>query len=368
MATAPKKQMKLTDKVTQTVEEVDLSTAEIEAYATIARVKEELGSEEGRVVLRRRDEKGRMAALGSFTVSDFSIDQVIQDFGGGRYDATFWKGSENLGNVSITVDEAIPRRIPKALIKKEEETAVPAVLSAGPYPSNPELAALREIMSRQADLLNQLIVQIATAPKGHDGGGMSTENLIQILSIMKGDGGGGTDKVLDFLKQGIEIGKAAQNAGGDAGYWPVVEKFADPVAAVLKGALERDRAAAAPRLPAPKPAAGGPSVPAGSPTWLLHLQPHLPAILSWARAGKDPNLYAAVIVDNLPQGAQMEVAEAAKAEDFVEKTLTALPMFQPFSVWARQVLTAMKEILLAPDEDDADQPDPNKGDGMEEVG
>lgn len=359
--TTPKRQMKLSDKVAGAIplEDEDLSTSEMETYATIARVQEQLGSEEGRVILRRRDEKGRMAALGTFPAADFSIDQVIQDFGGGRYDATFWKGSENLGSVTITVDEAIPRRIPKALEEKKEETPPTPPLPG--YGMNPELVALREVLSRQSDLVNQLIVQMATREQPER---TSMEDLIRVVTLMKGEGG--ADKVLDFVKQGIEIGKAAQSSGGESGYWPVVEKFADPVAKVLNQALDRDRAAAAPRLPAPAAApalSGGSPVPAGAPSWLAHLQPHLPAILSWARAGKDPNLYAAVIVDNLPPGAQMEVAEAAKDPQFVEKTLGALPMFKPFSVWARQVLEAMKLQLT----EDETQPDPNAGDGMEEV-
>lgn len=362
--TPPKRQMKLSDKVAsaQPLVDEDYSTAEMETYATIARVQEQLGSEEGRVILRRRDEKGRMAALGTFPAADFTIDQVIQDFGGGRYDATFWKGSENLGTVTITVDEAIPRRIPKALEEKEE-TPVPVPGAPVPYGMNPELVALREVMSRQADLVNQLIVQMATREQPER---TSMEDLIRVVTLMKGEGG--ADKVLDFVKQGIEIGKAAQSSGGDAGYWPVVEKFADPVAKVLNQALDREKGAAVPRAlpaPAPVPAPGGGSVPTGAPAWLVHLQPHLPAILSWARAGKDPNLYAAVIVDNLPVGAQMEVAEAAKDPMFVDKTLAVLPMFKAYSVWARQVLEAMKQVLLA--EEEGDQPDSNEGTGMEEV-
>jgi hypothetical protein len=82
----------------------------------------------------------------------------------------------------------------------------------------------------------------------------------------------------------------------------------------------------------------------------VHLQPHLPQILAWAKAGKDPQLYAEVILDNVDLGAQMEIGQAAQDPNFVDKTLAQLPMFAPYSAWATAVLQNIKELTTGPAE------------------
>ena len=342
------------------VEEEDVSTAEIEAYAAIQRVKEQLGSEEGSVFLRRRDERGQMAVLGSFPAVDFSIDQVVKDFGGGRYEATFWKGSENLGSHTFSVDEAIPRRLPKSFVDGEPGAA-PLRSDGAPRPDmgpyiHPELAALREIMSRQADLLNQLIVQIATTPK-EKGDALSVRDIIDLMQA-KGDGGGDKrsfESVADLIREGIELGRkvSGKEEGDPDSYWPFLNKLADPVSRILTHAAAREGMDTGHALPPgrtapPAPSGGAPLPPNASP-WLMHLAPHVPALVAWARSDKDPALYAAVIIDNFPPGGVLEVTEAAKVPGFVENTVAMLPLpLRPYTAWCKQVLTEMQKILTTP--------------------
>lgn len=356
------------------IDELPLSSAEMEAYATIAKVKEELGSEEGRVFIRRRDDKGQMAALGSFPASDFTIDQVIRDFGGGRYDATFWKGPENLGSVQFNVDESIPRRLPKSFLVESDAPSTPTPASPGyPVPPwgvmSPEIVALKEVLSKQAELVNQLIVQMATreqAPREQ----ISIQDIIALMNARGTPTG--AEQLIAAIKDGVELGRSAgEGGGGDKGYWPVLERLAGPVARTLESALERDRGAVRGALPAPAgapgrpaapPSSGVPAMPPGAPTWLVHLAPHVPALIAYARANKDPALYAAVILDNIDPGAQLEIAEAAKDPQFIEKTVAVLPApLKAYSVWCQQVLDEMRKILLAPVEDDTGG---DGGDGM----
>lgn len=352
------------------VEEPELTPSEVEAYGAIARIKEELGAEDGRVFLRRRDDKGRLAALGSLPAIDFSIDQVIQDYGGGRYEATFFKGQENLGSVVFVVDEAIPRKIPKALREKAEELGgdddprLRAGLSLGMV--NPELVALREVMARQTDLLNQLIVQLATGKKDERGITMN-DVLSLITAVSSRSEAAPSDKMADLIKTGIELGQLATGQGDSM--LPIVEKLGVPAIQILQQALNRERAAGGAAVPPPRsghpalpPQTEVPAVPPNSPAWMIQLAPFIPQILSWAKAGKDPALYAAVIVDNLPPGVEFELAQAVKDPEFVGKAVAALPMLKAYPAWTQAVLSEMKTILSDEEPKGDDFPEDGSGD------
>jgi hypothetical protein len=165
---------------------------------------------------------------------------------------------------------------------------------------------------------------------------------------------------------GIEIGKSAE--GGENSYWPVLEKFAGPVSKVLEHALARERGGMppAPDQPAQIPPAATPRPPAAEapvdpnmPAWFAHLKPHLPVLLNWAKMGKDPGLYAEVLLDNIPESGIFEIRAASLDPQFVDKTLAVLPMFRPYSAWATQMLTNIKELLSQPAVEE--QEDENSG-------
>lgn len=384
-------------------QEEELSQSDADAFEEIARIQEELGQEEGRVVLRRRNDKGQMANVGTMAAVDFSIDRVIADYGGGRYEAVFFKGKERLGSTAFLVDETIPRRLPRVLVdggpKEEKTNGASAGAPAGHHLSLEEarIVGLERILDRQADLLNQLVVNMVTRPHGNGGqqqpmpqAGLDVKDVmalaVQIVEAINARMPQVQDKpsiaeMKDLFTAGIEAARAAE--GGDS-YWPVLDKFAGPVARVLDAALQRERsgAVAVPggvlpsravppvnpptaASPATPPANGAPAsaLPPTAPSWVFHVQPYLSQILAWARAGKDPALYAEVILDNLNEAALVELRAAVQDPGFVDKALAVLPMFQPHSAWATQVLTNIRDLVLAPEE-----PEGGDGDGASDGG
>jgi hypothetical protein len=263
--------------------------------------------------------------------------RVRDEHGGGDYIAQFVDTKNRMvGKTPFTID-----------VKQEPPKPEPAVVASGN--GNAGFEGLREILDRQTELLKALAERQAAPVKDPMDVALK---LVEIVTAARGEQAHPFAEMAELFKTGVEIGRGAE--GGNDSYWPVVEKFAPAIAKVLETATARDNAARGqPRLPRPaQPTANAttevPVAPDG-PAWLIHLQPHLPTILSWARAGKDPALYAEVILDNMDPGAEMEVATAAKAPDFVEKTLAALPMFRQYSTWATQVLEEMKLLLLQED-------------------
>lgn len=335
---------------------VYVSAEDVEAFEEWQRIRAEFGDDEGKVVLKRRNVKGQLAMLDVMSVADFSIERVMQDWGGGRYIATAFKNQAKMGQVQFEIDETIPKRTPVKEIAQPQA----AVTVQGQASEDPRIAALERSIQSSNDLIKVMIT--AMVAKQGNGGDNALETGLKIAEMITARTPAAEKPSFSDLKDifiaGIEA-KAAAEGGGEEGYLPVLKAFADPISKVLNAALTRDRGTmAAGSVPVPvrqpSPAAAPPQLPPGL-AWLVHLQPHLPTLLNWAQEGKDPELYAEVILDNISPGGQMEIAQAAQDPEFVSKTLAALPMFTPFSAWATAVLTNMKDLLLAPPEPESGQ-------------
>ena len=297
----------------------------------------ELGEQSEKILLHRRYPNGRYGFVTEFSPPEFSLMRVRDEHGGGDYIAQFVDTKNRMvGKTPFTID-----------VKPEAPKPEPVAVASGNGHTGFE--GIKEILDRQTELIKALAERQVPDKDPMD----LALKLVEIVTAARGEQTHPFAEMAELFKTGVEIGRGAEG-GGDS-YWPVVEKFAPAIGKVLEAATARENAARGQprRLPGPSPTpATTPEAPVvlEGPAWLIHLQPHLPVILSWARAGKDPALYAEVILDNLDPGAEMEVATAAKAPDFVEKTVAALPMFKPYSTWATQVLEEMKLLLLQEDQ------------------
>lgn len=331
-----------------------MSAEDMEAAEEWARIRAEFGDDEGKVILKRRNAKGQLAMLDFMSVNDFSFDRVMQDWGGGRYIATAFKNQIKMGQVQFEIDESIPKRTPIKEVPPSQPQAAVAV--HGAPQEDPRIAALERSIQSQNDLMKTLIT--AMVAKQGNGSESALEMGLKIAEMINqrtptAEKPSFAD-LKDIFLAGIEAKQAAEG-GGEEGYAPVLKAFAGPIAKVLDSAMGADRRRmmagsmpVQPTAPAPQPAPA--ALPPGQ-AWMVHLQPHLNTLLGWAKAGKDPELYAEVILDNIEPGAQMEIGQAAQDPEFVSKTLAALPMFIPYSAWATAVLTNMKELLTAPPEE-----------------
>lgn len=326
-----------------------ISTEDMEAWEEWARIKSEFGEDEGKVVLKRRNAKGQLAMLDFMSVADFSIDRVMQDWGGGRYVAAAFKQQTKMGQIQFEVDESIPKRTP---IKENPAAQQVQVVTQGPTIEDPRIAALERSIQSTNDLMKVMITALVSKQGNGDGAletGMKIAEMINARTPAPESMKPAFADLKEIFLAGIEAKEAAEG-GGDEGYLPVIKAFAGPitdlVTHVTKGGGRPALMAGSVPVVHPAP----PAVPPG-PSWLVHLRPHLPTLLGWAEAGKDPELYAEVILDNIAPGAQMEIAQAAKDPEFVSQTLQALPMFTPYSAWAAAVLANIKKLLIEEPED-----------------
>lgn len=340
------------------VEPAATSTSEPldDAYEQLLRIRAELGEEEGKVILKRRNSKGQIGALGVMAAVDFSIERVIQDWGGGRYVAVIYKGADKLDQITFDVDESIPTRVPKDV--KEEVQPKAGMPMQPTYQEDPRIAELSRAIASTNEMMKLLIatmVQKGQQAQAGGDGALAIGLKIAEMVTNKNPGPSFTD-LKDIFLAGLEAREAAEHE--DEGFMGVVKAFADPIGKLVTKATGAPGTqpvvtGAAPMQPPPTQAA----LPEGGPTWLIHLRPHLPQILQWARMGKDPELYAEVILDNMDPGAQIQVGQEAKDPNFVSKTLAALPMFAPYSAWATAVLTNIKDLLTEEEPKDGSDPE-----------
>lgn len=87
-------------------------------------------------------------------------------------------------------------------------------------------------------------------------------------------------------------------------------------------------------------------------------------LLSFAAAGKDPEIAALTAYEFMPEGVRGSVQELLSQEDAVEQMLAAVPEFSAYPKWVAAFLTALHEQFFPAEEQ---EPEPEPGEPVEEV-
>lgn len=150
------------------------------------------------------------------------------------------------------------------------------------------------------------------------------------------------------LMKGIELGTTL--AGGKGGVEGVVERLGMP----LLDMLNSQRGGGSPALPAtPNPPAGMidtnklPSDP--PPRWPGFLGPYLPTLLTMAERGLDPELRAAVVLDEIPGGMYPAIHEELAREGFADEFFGAVDAAAPHRPWLERFFGSAREQLAGDD-------------------
>ena len=93
--------------------------------------------------------------------------------------------------------------------------------------------------------------------------------------------------------------------------------------------------------------------------YMKALKQLVPKLLAWAAEGKDPELRAHVVMEDVLPWVQDLVAAEALKPDFQAQIFTAFPELQQQGQWIHDFLTAITE--WATPEDEAPSAAPNNG-------
>jgi uncharacterized protein with GYD domain len=297
--------------------------------------------------------------VGVFSTSELSLERIAQEFGIGRYRV---KGSRPNGTIAGQRTVSIAA-VPKSLV------TVAAVPSSAPTGGVQDFISLMEAKDkeRSANMLQwaAILGPIATAmlPALFGQKGPTLQDLTATLVNMK-QLNGGSESQLTKIEELAKLVEVVQGIGGDGGggkstWADIVRDGIKTVGDVLPALASR-----IPGMLPPPPHASPPMVPRGtlpssappdarsaqSPqpkaeTPMLQLlgwlKEQLSALAHQASLNKDPQLYADVVLDNLPQVDPKMLRDMLGKPDWWATLCQFSPNVQPYPQWFAECREAL---------------------------
>jgi hypothetical protein len=307
----------------------------------------------------------REAYCYTYTGADLSLDTIRETFGGGTYRITA-RDSKNqyAGSKRVSIID-----LPKPPVTARDGE----YLSRGERSGTEALTLIMKVMEEQGKLLTSLLTRPPPPPQS----GPTALELIQLIKAMEPK----TSDPIGTLLKGIELGKSLGGGGDDEDGILGLGKSAlgalAPLIAQQAAKPKPAMPAAAPsaQLTAP-PATNGAAEPAATPkqenavpmddiqkkiAWLRIVTADL---VARASRSKDPELYAEVLLDNLPPFiTEQEIFERMSEPDAIDKLAMLNPHVKQYKEWfehfRKAVIDSFDEDEEAPPE--VDSPDAGLG-------
>jgi hypothetical protein len=288
-------------------------TDDVEAFLT------DIGADGALLVkIERKQEEGPSVGKWGFCAkrqaSGNMMEDVQRDFGPGTYQLTM-------------TDAATGQYRRKAIILVHAPAGYgPGGAAAAAVPvADPRLDSMQRLFET---LLTALIAKPAAPVVS------PLDDLSKILSVVgkliPQDGGGET-RALDMYLRGRSEGEQSAKAlmslqsVGD-GDGEALLKIGMPLVEMAQKQMEMNRQNPAPVQPpvAVQPIDGADTV---IPWWVAALRRYIPDLYARAQAGKTPSVYAAMVVEDMPDAALDRVKSLLNEPDFGARFLSAFPQF-----------------------------------------
>ena len=307
-----------------------------------------------------------------YTRDNLSLESIREVFGGGTYKiTTYGPGSRYIrgGQCRVTIAE-----LPKSAQSAQPVTpsADLAAILAAAKGDNSSLALMMKMFEQQGAMLTALLSRPPVAPTGP-----TTLEILQMIREMnQAAPKSGESGAVDLLLRGIELGKEFAGGGdesmlGLAGKGidmlrPLIERGAQPASA--QPAARSGPAQAS--LPAPEPAAK--TQPATETDPMLRqlnwLRQQTVMLCHQAARGKNPELYAEVLLDNLPDFVtQDDLRERLKDPGAVAQLAQLNADVAKYAPWFEELRKSILEFLT-PDDMQEFAPGPGGHDGDDPAG
>jgi hypothetical protein len=305
----------------------------------------ELGAvDQGRILVYRVSRQGgQLEYVATLTADEAQgeaslCEAIRRDYGGGTYRVHVRDGAGLIANRRIDIAE---RRTPAA-----PDAGLAAVLTATLDRFQLQLTQALQVQRPQvseADAEERALARIKT--------------MAEILGPRSG--GVDTGTVMETLTHGIELGKQLGGAGGGDNTGAVMLESLRAFTTMLAQQPVR-RPVPARQAPAPAaalPAATAPAAPQ-QPDQVTAMRTLLQVLLAGAQRDGDPELYAALVLDQLGDEA---VAELLQQPDPVALLLQFEPAAAPHRDWLQAVAGELKDDADGDDGQGAKHPDGHPG-------
>lgn len=389
---------KLLDEVVLEPEEtIDAGEADV-----MAALQEMGGTDEIKWQVTKIHPASESGYCATYSSAELSLDRIRDEFGAGKYkirglnERNRYIGGKNVSLVGTTKRNNDPQPVVK--------TDVPTFSDM--------IALMNQSSQRQMDMMMMMQksqTDMLAAVLGNRGNGApvydpnaAQANMIAMMGVMKDLFKPSETGAVDMLMKGLELGRELGGEGGEMDWMSLAAKGLD----TIKPALEAQNAAikANPRpqmrpqlqQPRPQPArlptqsTAAPAAPAAPPppspstpekpkeedmnlqliTWV---KGQVRLLAYQAKRQSDPELYAAVFVDNLPpEIGEDQVLANFSADDALDKLALIAPEVIENKAWFEEFRKAVVEMLNEPDQDEEESEEidydqfeaPNDGDGL----
>jgi hypothetical protein len=297
----------------------------------------------------------------TYDAGDLSLDAIREQFGGGKYRIRVVdQGGKYIGNATVEI-VGLPKPaapVTPAAAPVHDLGGIAEIIAAMRPPAPDAAAGDRVTTMLLAMMENQ--GKMFQAMMSRDKGPSITE----ILALVQNKGGGDKSQV-ELLLEGLKLGR---ELGGDGGgsELDVANKGLD-VLGQLIAQKQTEQAPAVPMAPRALPApatAATPAAPAGGQDMgliqkLNWLRAQATALVGQAKRQKNPELYAEVMLDNLPPFITAEeILQRLQAPDAVAQLAQLNAEVSQYAEWFEDFRQSVIELLTATPEPETDPETP----------
>lgn len=320
-----------------------------EAARKIRELKAQLGVGGGTAQIFRLETGKRPTYLDKVGIDELAQDPhelVRSRWGGGDYQVTL-RDAGNLyiegGSVQLSIGGP-PAPVPDKFDELERKWTERIAAAKGGEASSPELVRF------MFDTMREQLREIRNPPAGAQGANPMEMAVSMVTAIQSANAPileallarankreperSRTEELRELLEL-VTLVQGLSNGGGEksSGLDRVIDKLADPLAGFFSRAAPTTSGPPGepPMLPpTPKP----PAPVDGRPAWYPVLERALPQLVAWARAAKEPELRADLVLDDLPDHLLGPVHEQLlRGEEFVAEFMMHVPAAEPFRPW-----------------------------------
>ena len=334
-------------------------------------IEQQYGEGASKVQLRRW-ENNEWVFLAELSVPDATQPKIQTTYGGGRYRVRVYGADDKYTGKQFSFRIAGEPKLPS------DKPAAPVTDAAAP-PGVSDVSDFKkfvESMNNSGNEIAKIALAAALRPPPPP---PPRDPMIETLltAIISRDRSDGVDplKLQELLQQaeergekrGRELGELSAGVAGEGGIAGVLASHLPSIAESFATAVGNAKRAtpATPAIPATRAIPPAPAAPAiattnspteandvNAPAWLPYLRPTVPLLLKYARSGKDAQIKAANMIDDLSEENRRLIAAFAEAENFVDQVITHIPEFQApeLKEWFVVFFSTVQDMLTEPEE------------------
>jgi hypothetical protein len=212
--------------------------------------------------------QGKSIWAGEMTTDGFSLDTLMDTYGGGDKSLVFYQGKQKVDTLRVSLDPSIPVRNPRS---PPAPVGAVAPASSGAADFTPMIAAMSAMMAasaqNSAEILRGVVALITTRPPERD----PMDLVTKVLEVTKPVQSTPATELFSVFEKGMSMANALR--GDDDGTLAIAKEGLGIVGKIVEGQNLQRRAPAAALPPGANPRSGGAGGEGGAIVGRIHNAP-----------------------------------------------------------------------------------------------